>query len=62
MSVSEKIRNAPNVSAANRLLPDNMAIIASGGCLWTVTVNGNARGFPESFDDARRRAAELLSD
>lgn len=62
MTISERIRTAPNGTIANRLLPDNMSLVRAGESkLWTFCVNGNATSFPESFSDALARAARHLA-
>lgn len=58
---ADKIRHAPNANVINALLPDDMALVSSGRRLWTVTESGDAKGFPESFDDARRRVADMVA-
>jgi hypothetical protein len=57
----QKLRFAPNGKRANALLADHLAIVKAGDQpLWTFTVHGNAKGFPEPFRDACDRAANYV--
>ena len=56
----EKIRKAPSAKALNAMLPDYAAVVSSAPRLWTVQIDGEAKGFPEPFTDARERMATLF--
>ncbi len=55
---SDKIFTAPNAKAANKILPEEAAIISQGAGLWAFTVSGQVKSDCVTFAEAKAAAAD----
>ena len=52
------IKTAPNAKIANKLLPEEAAIISQSTGLWAFTVYGQVKADGVTFDEAKASAAD----